>query len=94
MNGRMKKKCGHSFKIWNKIPVHLIHLAGKMIHYGKNIAYIFVIIPDSNKRFFWNCTPLLGGHSGFLKTYHKVRKEFFWDELKYDIQKVLAEFLV
>ena len=29
----------------SKILVHLIHLAGKMIHYGKNIAYIFVIIP-------------------------------------------------
>ena len=32
MNGRMKKKCGHSFKIFSKILVHLIHLAGKMIH--------------------------------------------------------------
>ena len=30
----------------------------KMIPYGTNIAYIFVIIPKSNKILFWNCTPL------------------------------------
>ena len=27
-------------------------------------------------------TSPFGGHSGFLKTYHKVKKEFFWDGLK------------
>ena len=27
----------------------------------------------------------LGGHSGILKTYHRVKKEFFWDGLKSDI---------
>ena len=59
MNGRMTKKCGHSLKICRKIPVHKIHLDGKLIHYGTNIAYIFVIIPNSNKILFWNCTPLL-----------------------------------
>jgi len=58
MNGKMMKKCGHSFKSCNKIPVHLIDLATKMIHYGTKITYIFVRIPNSNKRFFWNCTPL------------------------------------
>ena len=36
----------------------------------------------------------LGGHSGFLKTYHRVKKEFFWDGLKSDIQKFVAECLV
>ena len=36
----------------------------------------------------------LGGHSGFLKTYHRVKKEFFWDGLKYNIQKFVAECLV
>ena len=36
----------------------------------------------------------LGGHSGFLNTYHRVKKEFFWDGLKSDIQKFLAECLV
>lgn len=36
----------------------------------------------------------LGGHSGFLKTYHMVKKEFFWDGLKPDIQNFVAECLV
>ena len=39
-------------------------------------------------------TSPLGGHSGFLKTYHRVKKEFFWDGLKSDIQNFVAEFLV
>jgi hypothetical protein len=30
----------------------------KMIHYGTNIAYIYVRTPKSNKRYYWNCTPL------------------------------------
>ena len=36
----------------------------------------------------------IGGHSGFLKTYHKVKKYFFWDGLKTNIQKFVAECLV
>ena len=36
----------------------------------------------------------LGGHSGFLKTYHKVKKEFFWEGLKSDIQNFVEESLV
>ena len=39
-------------------------------------------------------TSPLGGHSGFLKTYHRVKKEFFWDGLKSDIQKFVVKFLV
>ena len=39
-------------------------------------------------------TSPLGGHSGFLKTYHRVKKEFFWDGLKSGIQKFVAECLV
>jgi hypothetical protein len=27
-------------------------------------------------------TSPVGGHSGFLKTYHRVKKDFFWDGLK------------
>ena len=34
------------FKCCSQILVHLKHLAGKMIHYGTKIAYIFVIIPN------------------------------------------------
>jgi hypothetical protein len=39
-------------------------------------------------------TSPLGAHSGFLKTYHRVKKEFFWYGLKSDIQKFVAKYLV
>ena len=39
-------------------------------------------------------TSPLGGHLGFLKTYQRVKKEFFWDELKFDIQNFVVECLV
>ena len=39
-------------------------------------------------------TSPLRGHSTFLKNYHRVKKDFFWDGLKSDIQKFVAEFLV
>ena len=39
-------------------------------------------------------TSPLGGHSRFLKTYHRVKKEFFWDGLKSDIQNFVAKCLV
>jgi hypothetical protein len=39
-------------------------------------------------------TSLVGGHSGFLKTYHRVKKDFFWDGLKTDVQRFVAECLV
>jgi hypothetical protein len=39
-------------------------------------------------------TSMVGGHLGFLKTYHRVKKEFFWDGLKNDVQRFVAEFLV
>ena len=42
----MTKKCGHLFESYNKIPVRLIHLAGKMIRYGTKIAYTSVRIPS------------------------------------------------
>jgi hypothetical protein len=31
---------------------------------------------------------------GFLKTYHRVEKDFFWDGLKTDVQRFVAECLV
>ena len=36
----------------------------------------------------------LGGHLGFFKSYHRVKKEFFWDGLKSDIQNFVVECLV
>ena len=35
-------------------------------------------------------TSPLGGHLEFLKTYHRVKKEFFWEGLKSYIQKFVA----
>ena len=39
-------------------------------------------------------TSPLGGHSRFLKIYYKVKKEFFWDGLKSNIQNFVVEFFV
>jgi hypothetical protein len=39
-------------------------------------------------------TSPVGGHSGFLKTYHRFKKDFFWDGLKTDVQMFVAECLV
>jgi hypothetical protein len=39
-------------------------------------------------------TSPVGGHSGFLKTYHRVKKDFFGDGLKTDVQWFVVEFLV
>jgi len=36
----------------------------------------------------------LGRDLGFLKTFHRVKKEFFRDGLKFNIQKFVAECLV
>jgi hypothetical protein len=94
MNGKMMKKCGLSFKGCSRIPMHMIHLHGKMIHCGTKITYIYVRNPNSNKRYFWNFTSLVGGNSIFLKTYHRVKREFFWDGLKNDVQRFVEECLV
>jgi hypothetical protein len=39
-------------------------------------------------------TSPVGGHSGFLKTYHRVKKDFFWDGLKTNVQRFVVECLV
>jgi hypothetical protein len=39
-------------------------------------------------------TSPVGGHSGFLKTYHRVKKDFFWDGLKTNVQRFVAECVV
>jgi hypothetical protein len=31
------------------------------------------------------------GHSGFTKTYDRVKRSFFWDGMKQDIRKFVAE---
>jgi hypothetical protein len=39
-------------------------------------------------------TSPVGGHSIFLKTYHRVKKDFFWDGLKTNVQRFVAECVV
>ena len=39
-------------------------------------------------------TSLVGEHSRFLKTYHRVKKELFWEGLKIDVQRFMEECLV
>jgi hypothetical protein len=38
-------------------------------------------------------TSPVGGYSRFLQTYHRVKKVFFWDGLKTDVQRFVAECL-
>jgi hypothetical protein len=40
------EECGYSFISYNKTPVHLIPLAGKLTLYGTRITYIYVITPN------------------------------------------------
>ena len=35
-------------------------------------------------------TSPIGGHSGFLKTYYRVKREFFWEGLKFDVRRFMA----
>jgi hypothetical protein len=39
-------------------------------------------------------TSPVGGHSGFLKTYHRVKKDFFGDGLKTNVQRFVEECVV
>jgi hypothetical protein len=39
-------------------------------------------------------TSPVGGNSGFLKAYHRAKREFVWDGLKNDVQRFVAECLV
>jgi hypothetical protein len=39
-------------------------------------------------------TSPVGGHLGFFKSYHRVKKFFFWDGLKTDVQWFVEKCLV
>jgi hypothetical protein len=39
-------------------------------------------------------TSPVGGHLGFSKTYHKVKKDIIWDGLKTNVQRFVEEYLV
>jgi hypothetical protein len=36
-------------------------------------------------------TSPIRGHLGFLKTYHKIKKDFFWEGIKIDVQNFVLE---
>ena len=72
--------------------MHQIPLARKMILCGTMIAYIYVRTPNSNKRFFWNYTPRKALR--IFKNLPQGQEGFFWDGLKSDIKKFVAECLV
>ena len=60
----------------------------------KYCLYIFKNFQLKQKILLELHTSTLGGHSGFLTTYHRVKNEFFWDGLKSDIQNFVVECLV
>ena len=61
----------------------LIHLGGNMTCYGTRITYILGKSSQlkQNVLFEFHSSPI-GGHSGFLKTYHRVKKDFVGIVLK------------
>ena len=76
----MTYQCGCPFKIFKRILVYYIILCGKMIHY---FLYICKESQIKQKVLLELLTYPIGGNSGFLKAYHRVKKEFFWEGLKY-----------
>jgi hypothetical protein len=36
----------------------------------------------------------IGGHLGFLKTYHRIENDFFWEGIKADVQMFVLECVV
>jgi hypothetical protein len=39
-------------------------------------------------------TSPIGGQSGFMKTYHRIKKDIFWGGIKNNVQNSLVECLV
>ena len=65
-----------------------------MIHYGISIAYIYLNSKLKQKVLLELHTSPIGGNLGFLKAYHGVKKELFWEALKYDVRRFVEECLV
>ena len=93
MNGRMMRRCRNSLISYNKTPVHLIPLAGKMTLWYNDHLYLCKNSQLKQKVLCELHTSPLGGHLGFLKTYHSVKKEFFEMALNI-IQKFVVDCLV
>ena len=63
------------------------------LQWYKDLLYIGNISQLKQKVLF-EFHSLIGGHLGFLKTYHRVKKYLFWDGLKTNVQKFVIECLV
>jgi len=94
MNGRIMKRCEHSFKSCNNIPVYLIHLFGKIIYCGIKITYTYVRTPKSKKRFFVIAHLSYGRALNIFKNLPQGQERIFWDVLIYDIQNFVAPILL
>ncbi|UYV84812.1 K02A2.6-like, partial [Cordylochernes scorpioides] len=57
---------------------------------GDNNKYL--VPPEDRDSIFqlYHDDPLSGGHSGFLRTYHKLRQRFYWYKMKNDIRSYIA----
>ena len=64
-----------------------------LLWYNDRLYLVKSSLPMQKVIFEFHSSPI-GGNSGFLKTYHKVKKDFFLDGLKTDVQKFVTKCLV
>ena len=71
--------------LWPKYSLH----QGNLLYQGR------LVLPYSssliNAIMHEYHTGLVGGHSGFLRTYKRIMQEFYWIGMRGDIQKFVAE---
>ena len=92
----LEEACEHCYQNQSVISVVISYIISV---YCKDYAgYFTVILSFLSFRFcsayfiyLVSCTSPVGGHSGFLKTYHRVKKDFFGDGLKTDVQSFTTE---
>ena len=60
----------------------------------KDCLYICKESQLKQKVFLELHTSPVGGNLGFIKTYHRVKKEFFWEGLKSDVQRFMEKCLI
>ena len=80
----MTHQCGFSFKSFKKDP----SISDTFVWNNDSLWYNdrLYICKESQlkeKVLLELHTSPVGGQSGFLRTYHGVKKEFFWEGLKY-----------
>ena len=77
--------------IFNQIRESILGLSIKLI-----ICHGLVNIPEIKKRkdiIEENHCSIIGGHKGITKTYNRIRQNFFWDNLKFDVQNYIRQCL-